>query len=185
MRSTHDHFADRRLRRRPGHEHAAVGERGLVSSRQVSASRVIAAPPGRIFDLLADPVMHPRIDGSGTVQAVLPGAPPRLKLGSRFGMDMKLGGSYKITNTVVEYEADHVIAWRHLIGHRWRWQLEKSGQDATVVTETFDWSTAHLPVIISLSPFPRRNRQAIERSLERLADLAKQGAGDGWRPLMG
>jgi uncharacterized protein YndB with AHSA1/START domain len=145
-----------------------------VSSRQVSASRVIAAPLGRIFDLLADPAMHPRIDGSGTVQAVLPGAPPRLELGSRFGMDMKLGGSYKITNTVVEYERDHLIAWRHFIGHRWRWQLEKSGQDSTVVTETFDWSTARFAAVISLSPFPRRNQQAIERSLERLADLAEE-----------
>ena len=146
-----------------------------MSARQVSASRVIAAPPGRIFDLLTDPAMHPRIDGSGTVRAVLPGAPTRLELGSRFGMNMKMGSSYKITNTVVEYEPDHVIAWRHLVGHRWRWQLEKSGEDATVVTETFDWSTAHLPAIISLSGFPRRNQRAMERSLQRLADLAEQG----------
>jgi uncharacterized protein YndB with AHSA1/START domain len=146
-----------------------------VSARQVSVSRVIAAPPGRIFDLLADPAMHPRIDGSGTVRALLPGAPARLELGSRFGMDMKMGGSYKITNTVVEYEQDQLIAWRHLVGHRWRWELEKSGEGSTRVTETFDWSTSRFWPLISLSGFPRRNQRAMVRSLERLADLAQQG----------
>jgi uncharacterized protein YndB with AHSA1/START domain len=146
-----------------------------VSARQVSVSRVIAAPPGRIFDLLADPAMHPRIDGSGTVRALLPGAPARLELGSRFGMDMKMGGSCKITNTVVEYEQDRLIAWRHLVGHRWRWELEKSGDESTTVTETFDWSTSRFWRLISLSGFPRRNQQAIVRSLERLADLAQWG----------
>ncbi len=146
-----------------------------MSARQVSVSRVIAAPPGRIFDLLTDPAMHPRIDGSGTVRALLPGAPARLELGSRFGMDMKMGGSYKITNTVVEYERDQLIAWRHLVGHRWRWQLVKSGEGATTVTETFDWSTSPFSLLISLSGFPRRNQQAMVRSLQRLADLAEQG----------
>ena len=31
--------------------------------------RVIAADPQRLFDIVADPAMHPVIDGSGTVQA--------------------------------------------------------------------------------------------------------------------
>jgi hypothetical protein len=84
-----------------------------------------------------------------------------------------VGGSYKITNTVVEYERDHLIARRHLVGHRWRWQLEKAGEDSTVVTETFDWSASRFSPLISLSGFPRRNERAIVRSLQRLADLAE------------
>ncbi len=37
------------------------------------------APPEGIFDLLADPAMHPVIDGSGTVRAALDGNPARLR----------------------------------------------------------------------------------------------------------
>ncbi|MTD58979.1 SRPBCC family protein [Amycolatopsis pithecellobii] len=119
--------------------------------RQVSGTRVIAAEPEEIFALLTDPSQHPKLDGSGTVQA---GSPAKLDLG----------------NTVVEYEENRLIAWRHFNGHRWRWELEPA-EGGTRVTETFDWSTARIPVVISLSFFPRRNREAIERSLDRLAAM--------------
>jgi uncharacterized protein YndB with AHSA1/START domain len=38
-----------------------------VPSRQISESRGIAAPAESIFELLADPSKHPRIDGSSQV----------------------------------------------------------------------------------------------------------------------
>ncbi|MDH4076057.1 MAG: hypothetical protein OEW29_08980, partial [Acidimicrobiia bacterium] len=69
-----------------------------TKKRVVSASRVIAASPEAIFDILADPNQHHVIDGSDTVQAARAGNPARLTLGARFGMDMKMGVPYRITN---------------------------------------------------------------------------------------
>ncbi|WP_155372947.1 SRPBCC family protein [Catellatospora vulcania] len=135
----------------------------------ISESRTVAATPAEIFELLADPAQHPLIDGSGSVLAAR-GAPRRLALGMKFGMDMHMGVDYPILNTVVEFEEGRLIAWRHFNGHRWRWRLEPAADGHTLVTEEFDWSTARSPLLISLSWFPRRNRRAISASLDRLAD---------------
>ncbi|MEU0514506.1 SRPBCC family protein [Amycolatopsis sp. NPDC006125] len=142
-----------------------------MRKRQVSATRIVAAPPEKIFELLADPSKHPLIDGSGTVLAAQSGGPERLTLGSRFGMDMKMGANYKILNTVVEFDENRLIAWRHFNGHRWRWQLKPLEDGSTEVTETFDWSTARIPLLIDLSFFPRKNKQAIDKTLDRLVTL--------------
>jgi uncharacterized protein YndB with AHSA1/START domain len=142
-----------------------------VSNRQISRSRVVDAAPGRIFELLVDPANHPLLDGSGSVRASRSTGPRRLELGSRFGMDMRLGVPYKILNTVVEFEPDRLIAWRHFSGHRWRWQLRDLGDGRTEVTETFDWSTARSPRFIELLGFPARNRRGIEATLRRLEDV--------------
>jgi uncharacterized protein YndB with AHSA1/START domain len=142
-----------------------------MTRQQVSGTRVVAAPPERIFALLTDPAQHPKLDGSGSVLAVRPGGPERLELGSTFGMDMRLGAHYKIVNTVVEFEPDRLIAWRHFVGHRWRWRLDPTDDGGTEVTETFDWSTARIPLLIALSSFPRRNKRAIDSTLDRLAGM--------------
>ena len=122
--------------------------------RQVSVSRVIAAPPERIFAVLRDPAQHPLIDGSGTVRHAKGDAPALLELGSKFGMDMKMGVPYSIKSTVVEYEPDQLIAWRHIGHHVWRYRL-KPVEGGTEVTETFDWSTARSPKAIELMGYPR------------------------------
>ncbi|WP_091617854.1 SRPBCC family protein [Amycolatopsis saalfeldensis] len=142
-----------------------------MGTRQVSRTAVIAASPEQLFDLLADPAKHPLIDGSGTVRASGDGGPDRLSLGARFGMEMKMGASYKIQNTVVEFEENRLIAWRHFMGHRWRWLLKPLDDGKTEVTETFDWSTAKSPLAIRLAGFPRKNTQGIEKTLERLAGM--------------
>lgn len=139
-----------------------------VSERQISLSRMVAAPADRIFDLLADPARHPELDGSGSVRASLSKGPRRLSLDARFGMRMRLGLPYTILNTVVEFEEGRLIAWRHFSGHRWRWQLADLGDGRTEVTETFDWSTARSPRAIELFGFPARNRRGIEATLDRL-----------------
>ena len=101
------------------------------------------------------------------VQASRDGA-LRLALGTRFGMDMKLGPlPYRISNTVVEFETDRRIAWAHVGGHRWRYELEPV-EGGTRVTETFDWSTAKAPKFIELMKYPAKTLTAIERTLERL-----------------
>lgn len=139
-----------------------------MTERQVSAERVIDAPPSRIFDVLADPSQHPLIDGSGSVKATRGQAPERLAMGSTFGMSMKIGVPYPIRNTVVEFEEDKRIAWRHFAGHRWRYELEPVGSGKTRVRETFDWSTARVPFILELMQAPKKNKKGMEATLERL-----------------
>ena len=139
-----------------------------MAARQVSVTKVVDAPPERVFDVLADPSSHPLIDGSGTVKEAKAQRGTRLALGSRFGMAMRLGVPYGIVNEVVEFEEGRLIAWRHFGGHRWRWELEPV-EGGTAVTETFDWSTSRSPVALEVMRVPARNRRSIEATLERLA----------------
>jgi uncharacterized protein YndB with AHSA1/START domain len=143
-----------------------------VSDYLVSESKVIAAPAQRLFDIVADPAMHPRIDGSGTVRGVRAGAPSRLALGAKFGMDMKLGGRYRITNTVLEFDEPSCIAWRHFNGHVWRYRFT-AVDGGTEVTEQWDARPARNRLLLKLLGFPARNRAGIRASLDRLADLAR------------
>jgi uncharacterized protein YndB with AHSA1/START domain len=147
-----------------------------MSEQQVSVSRVIKASPEAIFDVLADPARHAEIDGSGMVQQ-LRGAGSRLELGSKFGMDMKMGPvPYRISSTVVEFEENRRIAWAHFGKHRWRYELapaEIDGEPATEVTETFDWSTALVPKAIELAGYPKKHPASMEATLERLARLVE------------
>ncbi len=147
----------------------------MPKQRKVSTSRVIDADRQALFDLVADPRMHPVIDGSGTVTGARDGLPERLSLGASFGMDMKSGASYRISNTVVEFEEGERIAWRHLSGHRWRYEFREV-DDGTEVTETFDWSTAKAKLPLELAGFPKRNLRAMESTLRRLEQLATTGS---------
>ncbi len=142
----------------------------MTKRRTVSRTRVISAEPAAIFDLLADPSKHSSFDGSGTVKAARPSGPERLSLGATFGMDMKLGAPYRIVNTVVEFDENTRIAWRHFGGHRWRYDLEPVA-GGTSVTETFDWSTSKAPFLLELSGAPKRNTKAIEKTLDNLASM--------------
>lgn len=139
----------------------------------ISRSLTIDAPAQRIFDLLADPAAHSRFDGSGTVKAPTK-APERLALGAKFGMSMKIGIPYQVTNEVVEFDEARRIAWRHFAGHIWRYELEPLGDgQATIVTESFDARPAKHPLVTRLMGFYRRHPSHIEATLERLGKLAR------------
>ena len=144
--------------------------------RAVSRSLVIEAPPAVIFALLADPRRHADIDGSGSVRAQVRG-PQLLSLGARFGMRMHLAVPYVITNTVVAFEADRVLAWRHLGRHIWRYDLEPVA-GGTLVTESFRWDSSIAPWAMELFKLPARNTRSIEQTLPRLKALAEQSAAD-------
>jgi hypothetical protein len=138
----------------------------------VSVERVVPTTSQTIFDLLADPCRHSEIDGSGSVKSVLSSAPQRLTLGAKFGMSMKLGVPYKITNTVVEFEEGKQIAWRHFGGHIWRYILEPIGDGSqTKVTEQFDGNSSKLPVALKLQKAHVRNKKSIESTLDNLVRL--------------
>ncbi|MER7129861.1 SRPBCC family protein [Streptosporangium saharense] len=126
---------------------------------------VVAAPPATIFALLADPRRHSALDGTGSVKGMIDG-PDRLELGSLFRMRMR---GYTTTNTVVEFEPDALIAWRHRGRHVWRWQL-RAVTGGTEVTETFDYSAKRARRLVRLIGIPRRAGVALDRSLAALRE---------------
>ncbi len=137
-----------------------------MGSDHISASRVIAAEPQELFDLVADPTMHAVFDGSGSVRGVR-GSSRKLALGDRFTASMRIGLPYLISNKVVEYEEGRRIAWSHVGGWIWRYEFE-AVDDGTLVTETFDWSRSLAKPYIALAGWGPRNQRNMERTLERL-----------------
>jgi uncharacterized protein YndB with AHSA1/START domain len=150
-----------------------------VSNSVATAERVIPAPADKIFDLLADPSRHRDIDGSGTVRDAKTGS-QRLALGSKFGMSMKLGIPYSMTNEVIEFDENRTIAWQtkppvswgaKLGGGRiWRYDLE-AVDGGTLVRETWDISQE-----AALSkPLVARGRdhtvKNMEKTLARIEEL--------------
>jgi uncharacterized protein YndB with AHSA1/START domain len=144
-----------------------------MSDQQVSVSRVIAASPEAIFAVIADANRHADFDGSGSVKGAT-GHPAPLELGSKFGMSMRIGLPYRISNEVVEYDKDRLIAWQHFGKHRWRYELEPV-DGGTKVTETFDWSTARSPWFIERMGYPEKHPANMEKTLERLEAVVTGG----------
>ena len=142
-----------------------------MARRSVSCERLISAETSVIFDVLVDPSQHAAIDGSDTVQGHL-GQQGRLSLGSTFAMRMRLWLPYRIKSRVLEFEENRLIAWGHFGGHRWRYEL-RPVDEKTLVTETFDWSTSRLPLVIEAVGYPRRHLKNMERTLFRLAGLVE------------
>lgn len=146
--------------------------------RCVSVSRHIDAPAAKVFAVLRDPALHAVIDGSGTVKASRESEGELLEMGSTFGMDMRMGVPYRIANEVVEFEDDRRIAWRHMGGHRWRYEITPDGEGACDVTETFDWSTSKLPLLIQALGQDRKHVPNMTRTLERLDRYVTTGSPD-------
>ncbi len=145
----------------------------------VSVEKVVHATPERIFDLLADPRRHREIDGSGTLRDAMDG-PTRLSPGAVFGMNMRIGGPYQMTNTVVEFEEGRRIAWqprptadigKKLAGGRiYRYELEPV-EGGTRVRETWDISQERIPPLVW--PVRLVTRRNMTRTLERLEQVAR------------
>jgi len=143
-----------------------------TSKYLVSVRRVIAAEPQTLFDIVADPAQHPVIDGSGSVKAARTGGPSRLSLGAKFGMDMQLGASYKILNTVVEFAEPSLIGWRHFNGHIWRYRFTPV-DGGTEVIEEWDARPAKNRWLLLLTGFAGRNRKGMQATLARLEQVAR------------
>ena len=139
-----------------------------------SARITINAPAQVIFDVIADPRRHADFDGSGTVKGAVSG-PQRLSLKASFGMSMNMGFPYTTRNTVVEFEEGRRIGWRHFGHHVWRYELEPVDATTTIVTETFDGSTAWFPPALKLIKAYDNNQKAVAKSLVNLKALIEQG----------
>ena len=97
----------------------------------------IDAPAKKIFDFLIQPKNHRLMDGSGMLRGEFKG-PEKLYLGAKFGMKMRYGIPYVITNQVVEFKENSAIAWRHLMRNVWRYELQEIDPNTTLVIETWD-----------------------------------------------
>ncbi len=148
----------------------------IVDTKQpyVRAARItINAPAQVIFDVIANPRRHADFDGSGTVKGTVSG-PQRLSLGATFGMSMNMGFPYTTRNTVVEFDEGRRIGWRHIGRHTWRYELEPVDANTTVVTETFDGSTAWFPPALKLIKAYDNNQKAVAKSVANLKALIEQ-----------
>ena len=147
--------------------------------KPVTVERIIPAPAEKIFDLLADPAGHARIDGSGTVTAARSGG-RRLAKGGSFRMNMQWGVGDSSRNLVVEFEENRRIAWRTLApnpvlsrlftGRTWRYELEPVAA-GTLVRETWDPTTEALPgraLLGRLSELTQRNMAATLVRIEEI-----------------
>ncbi len=148
---------------------------------KVSVDRIIKAPAESIFAIVADASRHPEIDGSGSVVKAKDGAPEKLVLGSVFGMSMKVGVPYTMSNTVIEFEQDRRIAWqtrlsgplgRFFGGRIWRYELE-SADSGTKVTETWDISQDKQGFMLRLGKLDRQTAAAMSKTLDKLAELTE------------
>ena len=142
--------------------------------RVVSASREIAAGPGRIFELIADPAQQPRWDGNDNLAEAPEGQRVRQR-GDLFTMTLTRGSIRE--NHVVEFDEGRRIAWmpaepgQRPPGHLWRWELEPAGASRTLVTCTYDWTR-----LTDETRLPRARATTADRlqaSLDRLAGLAE------------
>jgi uncharacterized protein YndB with AHSA1/START domain len=138
-------------------------------SDTVSATITVDAPPSEVFEFIRTPANHPEISGDHTVKGKRAG-PELLGEGDRFGMDMKVYGvPYRVRSTVVEYVHGTKIAWAHMGGHRWRWELEPTSDGKTKLTETFDLTTARFPPALRLLGYPKRHLDNVAESVANVA----------------
>jgi uncharacterized protein YndB with AHSA1/START domain len=147
----------------------------------VSVDRVINAPAASLFAVVADAGRHAEIDGSGQLVELKKGADRQLTLGSTFGMAMKLGVPYTVTNTVVEFEQDRRIAWqtvlagplgRFLGGRIWRYELEPV-DGGTKVTESWDLSQDKQAFFLKNPKIGQHTATGMSKSLDRLAEIVE------------
>ena len=150
-----------------------------------TVERVIAAPPERIFALIADPRRHYEINGNNTVRDAAD-APEQLRLGSTFTLNMEFGKPYKMVSTVIEYEPDRRIAWqsrppaggsqwRHMFGGRiWRYELEPV-DGGTRVRESWDVSEeGRFGLRWLVRGYGRQTRANMTETLRRIDGLVTQ-----------
>ena len=101
------------------------------------AQMEIDAPAKKIFDFLSNPNNHLLMDGSDMLRGKIKG-PDRLFLGAKFGMKMRYGIPYFITNQVIEYRENKAIAWQHLLHNVWRYEIVEISSNRCLVIESWD-----------------------------------------------
>lgn len=145
-----------------------------AESRIASATREMRARASQVFEMIADPSLHPEWDGNDNLANAAPGQRVR-SVGDVFSTTLTRGSVRE--NHVVEFVQDRVIAWKPAepgqapVGHLWRWEVQPIDHERSVVIHTYDWTELTDP-----SRYPRAQATTSERlglSLDRLAALVE------------
>ncbi len=155
-----------------------------VAPERVTATTTIDAAREAVFAVLADPLAHAAIDGTGWVRGSLD-ADRITAAGQVFRMAMYHPNhpdrDYRIANRVEVFDEPRVIAWKpgtespetgelSFGGWIWRYDLEASGASRTTVTLTYDWSAVPANVREYLQ-FPPFAPDHLDNSLQHLSDV--------------
>ncbi len=156
-----------------------------MTSERLEVQRMIEADPAAIFRVLCDPQGHVAIDSSGMLMAAT-GAPVTA-VGDTFVVHMDREalndyplGRYDVTVTITVLVPDREIAWtvkgriRPQIGHVFGYRLEPAGDQGTLVTSYYDWSSIH-PHWREAGIFPIISEGALRATLGILARAVARG----------
>lgn len=152
----------------------------MTTTTSETATRVIHAPAGDIFDLLTNPDRHVEFDGSGFLRSA--DKPQRIeRVGDTFRMNMDgphMGGEYQTDNHVTGFVPNQLIAWKTAPagteppGWEWMYELKPQSSDSTEVTLTYDWSGVTDKEFLKKISFPLVSTDQLEDSLASLAAAA-------------
>ncbi len=158
-----------------------------MTTERIEVSRKIAADPATIFDLLATPEGHVRIDASGMLLAGE--GKPATKVGDTFVIHMDRDalndypmGRYDVTVKFVTFDRPREIAWtiegqiKPQIGHIYGYRLEPADR-GTLVTSFYDWASI-APEWKEANIFPIIPESALRATL---GILSRTVAPDDWR----
>jgi hypothetical protein len=154
-----------------------------MADESVSATTIIGAPAKVIFAVLADPIKHAAIDGSGWVREPLD-RKPLTAAGQVFRMAMyhpnHPDGNYQTANRVQAFDRPNLISWKpgyyaddgtlDFGGWVWRYDLAPTGSSETRVTLSYDWSAVSDTLRRRIG-FPPFQADHLGNSLDHLADL--------------
>ncbi len=162
-------------------------------SKRVEVSRRIEASVDLIFNILANPQRHMEFDGSGMLRGAVIDRPIS-DVGDTFTVKMhRLGDDYLMLNHVVEFKPGRRISWEPApgdssrtegndpskvgiaAGYRWGYILTPDGDDATVVTEVFDYASLSEDLLRDGGTWINGSNSVLESmvaSLERLDKIS-------------
>ncbi len=155
-----------------------------MSPDRVSATRRVAAPAGKLYQIVSRPSGQVAIDGSGMLDAA-PDDRPLTTVGETFDMDMDrepLGDipnlkKYQVRNTVTQLIPDRLVEWTvgfadlPPFGHVYGWLLEPVNETETAVTNYCDWTNATAEMRSGVT-WPVVPLAMLERSIENLDRIA-------------
>jgi uncharacterized protein YndB with AHSA1/START domain len=143
----------------------------------------IAAPPDRLWAIVADPTRHPELAGSGEPQQTSLTTPGPLTVGSRFESRQKwLNMKYTSHSEVLACEEPRLLRWMVDKQTEWEFRFEPvaAGNDevaGTQLTHSYRWDVKLPgPLRLFLSPLlrirHRTNTRAMLGTVRNLARLA-------------
>lgn len=159
-----------------------------MTEQRVSARRRIKASAHALYEIVASPEGHVRIDGSGMLEAA-PDSRPLTAVGDVFDVAMDrtplndIPGlvKYTVRNTVTQIVPDCLVEWtvggvgQPPLGHVYGWRLDPVGDDETDVTNYCDWTNITPELRARRPDWPIVPVEMLEQSLAKLDALATGG----------